>query len=134
MKPILHKEPLPMKFLLDENIGKEILEFLEQLGHSASRIRVIQPGLTDSQVLNLAVSQNSILITSDKDFGELIFKYGQLSSGVILLRLKDETSKNKIKALKKVLTGRKQIKGFTVVIERAGEFIVRRRVNPVQED
>lgn len=116
-----------MRFLLDENIGKEVAKFLRQLGHTTFRIKEISPGVPDSQVLDLAVSKTAVLITSDKDFGELVFKYGQVHSGVILLRLQDQTSENKIRALKKVLARRKNIGGFGVVSEKAGKFSIRKK-------
>ena len=117
---------MPMKFLLDENIGKAVAKFLEKLGHSASRIRLIAPGIEDSEVLDLSVSKDSILITSDKDFGELIFKEGQSSAGVIFLRLQDESSDNKIKALKEVLSKHKEVRNkFITVKEKEGKFKLR---------
>ncbi len=115
-----------MKFLLDENIGKLVARFLEKLGHSASRVRLISPGIEDYRVLDLSISTDSILITSDKDFGELIFKEGQPSTGVIFLRLEDGSSENKIKAIKKVFSKHKNIKNkFVTVKERGGQFRIR---------
>lgn len=117
---------MPMKFLLDENIGKIVAKFLEKLGHSASRIRLIAPGIEDYEVLNLSVSKNSVLITSDKDFGTLIFKEEQSSAGVIFLRLQDESSDNKIKTLKEVLSKHRDIKNkFITVKEKEGKFVIR---------
>lgn len=63
-----------MKFLIDENLSKKLARFLNQLGHPTLRVRNIDPGIDDYQVLELALSKDSILITSDKDFGELVFK------------------------------------------------------------
>lgn len=115
-----------MKFLLDENTGKEVARFLEKLGHSASRVRLISPGLEDHRVLDLSVSQDLILITSDKDFGELIFKEKQPSTGVIFLRLENESSENKIIAIKKVFSKHKDIKNkFVTVKEKDGKFRIR---------
>lgn len=115
-----------MKFLLDENIGKEVARFLEKLGHSAFRVRLISPGIEDYGVLDLSVSKDSILITSDKDFGELIFKEGQPSTGVVFLRLQDESSTNKIKATQKVFSKHKNIKNkFVTVKEKDGKFRIR---------
>lgn len=115
-----------MKFLLDENIGKAVAKFLQELGHSASRVRLISPGIEDYTVLELSVSKDSILITSDKDFGELIFKEKQPSTGVIFLRLEDESSENKIKAIKKVFSKHKKIKNrFITVKEKEGKFGIR---------
>lgn len=73
-----------MKFLLDENIGKVVAEFLQQYGHQSFIVRKISPGIKDPQVLDLAIDKGAILITSDKGFGELIFKEGQYHCGVIL--------------------------------------------------
>jgi len=115
-----------MKFLLDENIGKIVARFLKKLEHSASRIKLIAPGIEDYGVLNLSVSKDSVLITSDKDFGELIFKEGQSSTGVIFLRLQDESSDNKIKAIKLILSKHRYIKNkFITVKEKDGEFKIR---------
>lgn len=72
-----HKQLMPMKFLLDENIGKIVAKSLEKLGHFVSCIKLIAPGIEDYKVLTLSTSKDAILITSDKDFGELIFKEGQ---------------------------------------------------------
>ena len=48
------------------------------------------PGLDDSDVLSLAVEDDRILITADKDFGEMVFRERRLHKGIILLRLADE--------------------------------------------
>lgn len=96
-----------MKFILDENIGKKVAQYLRTQGYPTQRIREINPGIEDSQVLNLALSQNSILITLDKDFGQLIFKLGQKHAGVIFLRMDDQTQENVIKALNYVLLNHK---------------------------
>lgn len=113
-----------MKFILDENLGKKEAKFLKSLGHKAIRIREMNPGIPDYEVLAFSVSEKSILVTSDKDFGELIFKEKQPHSGVILLRLEDESSSNKITALKfalpKYITGK-----FIVVEEKDGKFRIR---------
>lgn len=115
-----------MKFLLDENIGKKVAYFLEDLGHTVFRLKQIQAGAEDYKALELAVSKDSVLITSDKDFGELIFKESQQHSGVILLRLENETSSNKIKVLKKVLSEYKDLnKKFTVAKEKQGLIKIR---------
>lgn len=116
-----------MKFLLDENIGKKIANFLNNLGYSTYRLREINPGIEDFAVLELAISINAVVVTSDKDFGELVFKEGYPHTGVILLRLKDQSSENKIKALKKVLSTNKDLRNFLVVTARKAEFKIRTR-------
>lgn len=84
-----------MKFITDENLGIQIPQFLRSLGYdviSAIEVALSKP---DVDILNLANKENRILLTTDKDFGELVFKEKLIHSGVILLRLKDESVENK---------------------------------------
>lgn len=92
-----------MKFLADENIGLAVVTPLRKLGFDIQSIIEIQPGASDTQVLSLANKDSRILITTDKDFGELVYAQKLAHAGVILLRLRDESSANKLKVLKTVL-------------------------------
>ncbi|MDI6810143.1 MAG: DUF5615 family PIN-like protein [archaeon] len=47
----------------------------------------MEPGIPDDEVLNLTNQKKSILLTADKDFGELIFRQGKVATGVIPVRL-----------------------------------------------
>jgi predicted nuclease of predicted toxin-antitoxin system len=79
-----------MRFLLDEGADARLLAHLLDAGHDAVHVaRSHGPGLTDDQILALAVSEDRILITDDTDFGELVFHLGHQHAGVILLRLRD---------------------------------------------
>jgi predicted nuclease of predicted toxin-antitoxin system len=115
-----------MKFLLDENIGKVVAGFLKQLNHEVFRVRKISPGIADPQVLNLSIDKDAILITSNKDFGELIFREGQHHCGIIFLRLETDTSFNKIAALKWLFSKYQNIeKSFIVINEKDDHFRIR---------
>ncbi len=59
--------------------------------------------MTDDEVLTKAADENWILITNDKDFGEMIFRMRRIHHGVVFLRLDDERAANKIKVLEKLL-------------------------------
>ena len=119
-----------MKFLLDENIGNKIATFLRSLGYITYRLREINPGIEDYEVLNFAVSQDAILITSDKDFGELVFKEGFPHRGIIFLRLNDQSSENKIRALKVILSRKRNLRDFLVITEQEKTYKVRvRKIN-----
>ena len=77
-----------MKFLLDENIDARLLPFLEDLGHDVTSVaRDYRYGWLDEDVLALAHHEQRILLTNDRDFGELIFHQGLPHSGIILFRL-----------------------------------------------
>ncbi len=115
-----------MKFIVDDNLSKKLARFLNQLGHPTLRVRIINPGIDDYQVLELALSKDSILITSDKDFGELIFKEKLTHCGVIFLRLQDETPDNTIRAIQKLIPQFDEVKNhFVVISEKDGEFQIR---------
>jgi predicted nuclease of predicted toxin-antitoxin system len=77
-----------MKFLLDENVDLRLDPFLKRQGHSVKSIVQDFPhSLTDTQVLTIARSEQRILLTNDRDFGELIVRQHLSHRGVIYLRL-----------------------------------------------
>ncbi len=76
-----------MKFLADENIPLLVVEQFQQDGVDIISQSTAPPGATDEDVLLRAMREKRILVTLDKDFGELIFKSQKKSSGVILLRI-----------------------------------------------
>lgn len=84
-----------MKFLADENIDQQIVAHLRQEGHSVLYVAELSPGISDSEVLCLANKENALLITADSDFGELVFRQGRLTSGVIYIRLGSFSSEQK---------------------------------------
>ncbi|MBI4079251.1 MAG: DUF5615 family PIN-like protein [Candidatus Levybacteria bacterium] len=77
----------------------------------------ISPGIKDTEVLSLANKENRILITTDKDFGELVYAQKLIHAGVILLRLKKDSSKNKLKVLRNLFRAHQEklAKAFTVL-------------------
>jgi predicted nuclease of predicted toxin-antitoxin system len=91
-----------MGFLVDECTGPA---WLSQQGHDVYSANDQSPGATDDWLLDLAQRDNWILITNDRDFGELIFREGRPHRGVIFLRLDDERSANKILVLGQLLAG-----------------------------
>jgi predicted nuclease of predicted toxin-antitoxin system len=64
------------------------VDALAAAGHDVVWIRTASPGLADPDVLARAVAEDRVLVTFDKDFGELAYHYGlPASCGVILFRL-----------------------------------------------
>lgn len=76
-----------MNFIADEGVDRQIVERLRIKGYSVVYVAEMQPGISDDVVLDLANQHNALLVTADKDFGELVFRLRRLTSGVILLRL-----------------------------------------------
>src|SRR5215211_4522952 len=75
-----------MKLLADENVESEMVSALREAGHDVTDIKEITPGIDDITVLTLAKDTNAILMTNDKDFGELVYRDRLTSGGVILMR------------------------------------------------
>lgn len=86
-----------MKLLADENLDNEIIMQLRKLNFDVVSIREFYSGYDDFYVLEISFNENRILITEDKDFGELVNKYEQNHCGIILLRLQDISREDKIK-------------------------------------
>jgi predicted nuclease of predicted toxin-antitoxin system len=92
-----------MKFLVDESTGSAVTEYLRSTGHDVLSVAEAIPQADDSDILARAVGEGRIIVTNDKDFGELIFRSGQAHHGVLLLRLHDESSTNRVRVVKSVL-------------------------------
>ena len=73
-----------MKFLADENIAHLVIERLRQDGHSVISISEVARGSEDVDVLEMARHEQAILLTDDKDFGELVFRQRRATAGVLL--------------------------------------------------
>lgn len=78
-----------MKLLVDANIPVQIVHRLRELGHDVSYAADQTPGAPDELWLEEARLDSRTLITSDKDFGELVFRRGLMAGSVVLLRLYD---------------------------------------------
>lgn len=93
-----------MKFLIDECVGTEVHKWLIAQGYDTVTIIEIAPGISDTEVLALAQREKRILVTMDKDFGELVFRDNNVHSGIILLRLKGWPSDHRVSAIAELLT------------------------------
>ena len=76
-----------MTLLIDENIDKPIVDAFRDLELKIIPVSDISPGITDEEVLNIANRESAVILTSDKDFGELIFRKRLINNGVVLVRL-----------------------------------------------
>ncbi len=75
-----------MNFLADESCAGPVIRALREAGHDVVAIVEVAKGATDEQVLERALNDKRVLITEDRDFGELVYARGRPSAGVILLR------------------------------------------------
>ncbi len=107
-----------MKFLADENIPLKAVKALKERGLDIISTLNFAKGLKDEEVLDLAHRQGRILVTFDKDFGELVFRAKRKSKGVILLRFIPKSPGDVINKLEALFNTCIEIEGyFTVVTE-----------------
>lgn len=78
---------MTLSFVADENVESDVVEALRALGHDVVHIARSSPGAPDDSLLAQARAGSSILITSDKDFGDLVYRQRKTTAGVVLMRL-----------------------------------------------
>ncbi|WP_338825172.1 hypothetical protein MHOCP_07180 [Moorella humiferrea] len=76
-----------MNFVADESVDRDIVIAMRACGHRVAYVAEMIPGITDEAVLDLANELQAVLITSDKDFGEIVFRQRRVTAGVVLVRL-----------------------------------------------
>lgn len=82
-----------MRLLANENFPADAVKALRQAGHDVIWIRTDAPGSHDADILARAVAEHRILITFDKDFGELAFRSKlPASCGIVLFRIPTPSS------------------------------------------
>lgn len=110
-----------MRFLVDENLGKRFSDILNTHKYSALFVGDTIRNAPDEEILVFAEKENRIIITDDKDFGELVFRLKKSTKGVILLRLLT-TDPEKLFKLAESALGK--AKGKFIVVEE-GKIRVR---------
>jgi predicted nuclease of predicted toxin-antitoxin system len=77
-----------MRFLLDESIDIRLADYLREHGHDVVTVAAdYQPSIPDTEVLAIAERKGRMLLTNDRDFGQLVFLHGQPHAGVLYFRL-----------------------------------------------
>jgi predicted nuclease of predicted toxin-antitoxin system len=88
-----------MKFLADENLEYSIILFLREKDIDIVAVRDIMKGASDSEIIKYAFDNKLVIITSDKDFGELTFRLQKPNHGIILLRFPEDNTIEKTNIL-----------------------------------
>jgi predicted nuclease of predicted toxin-antitoxin system len=107
-----------MRILANENVAGDVVGELRNRGHDVAWVRVTAPGSPDETVLSLAQRQQRVLVTFDKDFGELVFARGAAAScGVVLLRLTAPSAAALANIVADAIDGRDDWAGSFSVVE-----------------
>jgi len=92
-----------LKFIIDVGVGKKVEDFLYKSGYDVLSVREINPSMSDSKIIGIASKNNRIIITMDKDFGELVYNSGLKHTGILLLRTENCSADKKIIILSEIL-------------------------------
>jgi predicted nuclease of predicted toxin-antitoxin system len=107
-----------MRILANENFPGDAVTALRERGHDVAWVRSDAPGSSDAQVLARAQAEERILVTFDKDFGELAFRSRlPASSGVILFRVLMSSPSSVARIAVTALESRRDWAGHFAVVE-----------------
>lgn len=113
-----------MKFLVDECTGPAVAKWLRSEGYEVFSVFDEARGTSDREILTKAYTENWILVTNDKDFGEMVHREKRPHHGIIFLRLHNQRSAIKIDALRRLLNtyAAQLTESFVVVTETLVRF------------
>jgi predicted nuclease of predicted toxin-antitoxin system len=109
-----------LRLLANENFPGDAVAALRQHGLNIAWVRTDAPGSSDQEILAWARIEDRILVTTDKDFGELAIRAKlPTSSGIILFRISTPSSAHVARVASSVLESREDWAGHFAVIEDA---------------
>lgn len=110
---------LKLKFLADVNIEKPIVDFYRNHEWDIKWVSDFSPKMDDENLIKLARAEKRVLLTNDKDFGELVFLQKRLSHGIILLRVKGQETGLKVTLIKRLMAEYdEKLSGHFVVVTK----------------
>ncbi len=93
-----------LKFMVDVGVGEKVEQWIRGQGYDVKAVRSIDPKAEDAEILKMAESELRMVVTMDKDFGELVYRSGKAHAGVLILRLEDATGDEKADVVKRILS------------------------------
>jgi len=109
-----------LRIVANENIAGSIIRALRERGHDVLSVKESMRGASDKEILACAQDEGRLVVTHDKDFGELAFRWGlPAQCGIILLRTTDSNPESTRQRVLKLIEGRSDWAGhFAVVTDR----------------
>lgn len=95
--------PLGLKFLVDVGVGGRVEEYLTKRGFDVKTVLDLDPRMPDEEIIRLAALEARMVVTMDKDFGELVYHSLMDHCGVLLLRLEEATGKEKLNVIAEII-------------------------------
>jgi predicted nuclease of predicted toxin-antitoxin system len=92
-----------LKFLIDAGVGRQVERWLRENGYDVLAVRDLDPRMLDAAILKLAAEEKRLVITMDKDFGELVYRSQTGHAGVLLLRLGHAAGEQKVQVVCQIM-------------------------------
>jgi predicted nuclease of predicted toxin-antitoxin system len=92
-----------VNILVDVSAGQGVADAIRALGHDTHFVRDRDPTMPDADILAWAVAEQRLVVTMDKDFGELVYRSGLPHAGVLLLRLEAVRTAEKVRIVTEIL-------------------------------
>ena len=81
-----------MKFLANQNFPRPSIIAIRERGYEVVSVSEKYPGITDESIISIASQHDLIILTFDKDYGEIIFKYSKVNPpAVVFFREKGDS-------------------------------------------
>lgn len=87
-----------MRWLIDECVDATLAALLRELGLDVVYMSDVEPRATDAEAMRHAHRENRMLLTEDKDFGELVFRQATPVPGIVLMRI--DPARRSLKAVR----------------------------------
>jgi predicted nuclease of predicted toxin-antitoxin system len=91
-----------LSVLTDVGVGIAVEDWLRTAGYDLEAVRDVDPRMSDDDILAWAVRERRLVVTMDKDFGEMVYRSGQGHAGVLLLRLEAATAEEKVRVVRRI--------------------------------
>jgi predicted nuclease of predicted toxin-antitoxin system len=119
-----------LRFLVDVGVGRVAEAALRETGCDVLSVADLDDRVSDAEILKLAAEEHRIVLTMDRDFGELIFRLGMAHHGVLLLRLQDAGGPEKARRLAAIVEAHSEALPRSFAVYHRGEL----RVRPLSQD
>lgn len=114
-----------MKFLIDVNVGGSITDLMIDSGHDVVEVRSIDPRMHDVEILNWAVKEKRVIITTDNDFEKMIWHQKKDHCGVLRLQKLPRTERKEL--IKDAISQHmNDLQSGAIVIASSNKYRIRR--------
>lgn len=114
-----------MKFLADVNASGALTQWLRDMGHDVRQVAERDAGMADEEIMQWAMQEQRVILTTDKDFEELIWRKGRRHCGV--LRLENLPRRERRALLEDVLASHAQdLAAGAIVIAQTKKIRIRK--------